>query len=76
MSELTAAIVQAFQQDVCFEEVSRRDHLEPCDLTAVAVRLDPDNGEPYPVCSRHTRKPLVSMHAINVALDAEEADRG
>jgi hypothetical protein len=36
----------------CHEEVTRRGMLEPCDRVAVAVRIDPDEGGPYPVCAR------------------------
>ena len=39
----------------CHEEVARGDELEPCDKTAVALRVDPQEGEPYPVCAHHAR---------------------
>jgi len=71
MSELTDSLVTAFSQDVCFEGVSRKGNYEPCDLTAVAVRLDGE-GHPYPVCSNHVRHPMASMHLIKVALDASK----
>jgi len=47
--------------DKCHEEVSRKSQLQPCDLTAVALRIDPQGGRPYPVCARHTRKPMVPL---------------
>jgi hypothetical protein len=47
--------------DRCHEAVSRKHELQPCDLTAVALRLDPEGGRPYPVCARHTRGQMVPL---------------
>jgi hypothetical protein len=38
----------------CHEEVTRRGEWEPCDLPAVALRID--EGEPYPVCGPRSEK--------------------
>lgn len=47
--------------EVCHEEVSRRGERQPCAKTAVALRIDPDFGTPYPVCAFHTRAPMVAL---------------
>jgi hypothetical protein len=39
----------------CHEAVSRDGYSEPCDKTAVALRIDPTEGSPYPVCAHHSR---------------------
>lgn len=51
--------------DKCTEEVSRARGLEPCDSTAVALRYDDvHDGEPYPVCARHSRGGMVPLAAL------------
>lgn len=40
---------------VCHEAVVRGGEDEPCEKTAVALRYDPEEGNPYPVCACHTR---------------------
>lgn len=57
----------------CHEEVSRKGHAQPCDTPAVAVRLDPEDYRPYPVCAYHTRAPMVTLAEIVAAIT--EADR-
>ena len=47
--------------DLCTEGVTRRDEFQPCDKPAVAVRLDPEEGNPYPVCAYHTRGDMVTL---------------
>lgn len=47
--------------ETCHEEVARADDLEPCGKTAVALRVDPQEGEPYPVCARHARASMVPL---------------
>jgi hypothetical protein len=46
----------------CHEEVTRRGEWEPCDLPAVALRID--EGEPYPVCGFHSRPPMVPLAQV------------
>jgi hypothetical protein len=41
----------------CHEGVTRGGEFQPCDRPAVAMRLDPTEGTPYPVCVKHTRGP-------------------
>lgn len=46
----------------CTEGVVRADgEEEPCGQPAVAVRMDPNEGEPCPVCARHTRGVMVPL---------------
>lgn len=60
----------------CTEEVSRNGMADTCDRTAVALRLDPTEGSPYPVCSRHTRRDLVPLEDIvRFLLQREEAQQ-
>lgn len=49
---------------ICAEEVARQGELEPCDKTAVALRVDADGGKSYPVCIYHTRRPMVPLDGI------------
>lgn len=50
----------------CHEEVTRRGIIEPCDLMAVAMRIDPEDATGcYPVCKRHTRGPMVPLATID-----------
>ena len=58
----------------CHEEVTRRGELEPCDNMAVALRMDPEESEPYPVCARHARANMVSLEdVVRFMLDRHRA---
>lgn len=60
--------------ETCHEEVARADDLEPCGKTAVALRVDPQEGEPYPVCARHARASMVPLvDIVRFMLDRHEA---
>lgn len=76
MSEYThmgLSIALGRPQD-CHEEVARGVEVEPCDKTAVALRIDPQESEPYPVCARHTRAPMVPLvDIVRFMLDRHEA---
>lgn len=63
---MTTALARALHYSECHEDVIRLGEHEPCDLPAVAVRLDPECGEPYPVCTKHARTPgsMVPIDAI------------
>ncbi|MGW8430918.1 hypothetical protein ACWGJ9_07310 [Curtobacterium citreum] len=50
--------------DSCSEGVTRQGMYEPCEATAVAVRLDPEEHTPYPVCARHARGEMVPLHDV------------
>lgn len=58
----------------CHEEVTRRGVMQPCDLTAVAMRIDPDDATAcYPVCKRHVRGAMVPL--VTVYGDSKEDAR-
>lgn len=48
----------------CHEDVTRKGHSEPCERTAVAIRLDPEDQSPYPVCAYHSRGDMVPLSDI------------
>lgn len=58
--DITQALRWAYS---CHEEVTRRGELQPCDLDAVALRVDEEGGC-YPVCIKHTRKPMVPLERV------------
>lgn len=65
MSDL--ALVLRYPHE-CTEGVTRRDEFQPCDKPAVAVRIDPDGGPPYPVCARHARAEMVPLADLIAAI--------
>lgn len=48
----------------CFEGVTRSDVYQLCDRVAVALRHDPEDGQPYPVCVRHVRGDMVPLDDV------------
>lgn len=48
----------------CEEGVTRRQAFQPCDKPAVAMRLDPEDKKPYPVCRRHCRENMVPLAEV------------
>jgi hypothetical protein len=45
----------------CHEEIADRDGTaQPCERRAFDLRIDPEFGQPYPVCRAHYREPFVS----------------
>ena len=48
----------------CTEGVTRGDAFQPCDGQAVAMRIDPEEKKPYPVCSRHCRGEMVPLNEV------------
>jgi hypothetical protein len=50
--------------DTCLEGVTRRGEFQPCEKTAVALRIDPTEGLPYPVCAYHARADMVPLADI------------
>jgi hypothetical protein len=48
----------------CHEDVTVMGESQPCGNMAVAMRLDPESGRPYPVCSYHARSPMVPLMAL------------
>lgn len=60
----------------CHENVTRGGEEQPCDKTPVALRLDPEEGSPYPVCAHHARADMVTLEEIvRYFLDRREAER-
>lgn len=45
----------------CHEGVTRRGEYQPCAKPSVAMRNDPETGDPYPVCSYHARGDMVPL---------------
>lgn len=50
--------------DTCNEGITVRGMYEPCGAVAVAVRIDPEFNNAYPVCARHCRGDLVPLSAV------------
>lgn len=65
-SEQIMAAVQS--PNWCCEGVTRRGEFQPCDKPAVALRMDPEEREPYPVCAFHARGHMVSLSSLVVAV--------
>jgi len=63
----TVQLIRRAMYAVCHEEVTRRGVLEPCELPSVAVRIDVQDGGPYPVCRRHVRAPMVPLLSVAAA---------
>lgn len=57
---------------VCHEDVTRAGISEPCEKPAVAMRIDVRDGRPYPVCAKHTRKPMVQLPDVLAAARVEQ----
>jgi hypothetical protein len=64
MSELA----RIMQYGHCHEDVTRKGMSVPCDKTAVAVRVDEEDGGPYPVCAYHARGEMVSLPDLLAAV--------
>jgi hypothetical protein len=50
--------------DTCTEDVTRKGESQPCDKPAVAARLDPEEGTPYPVCAYHASADMVPLRVL------------
>jgi hypothetical protein len=51
--------------DTCHEAVTRQGNFEPCERTAVALRIDYETNTAYPVCKHHARGgPMVPLATI------------
>lgn len=61
----------------CAENVTRKGEEQPCDRTAVALRVEPEEPEQcYPVCGYHARADMVTLEQIvRFFLDRREAER-
>lgn len=65
MSELR----RIMEYGLCHEEVSRKGQSQPCEKAAVAVRLDPEDRSPYPVCAFHSRSEMVSLNDLLAGIE-------
>jgi hypothetical protein len=54
-------LARIMKYGLCWEHVTRKGVAQPCDKTAVAVRIDPEDRGPYPVCAYHSRGEMVSL---------------
>jgi hypothetical protein len=54
-------LVRIMGYGLCHEDVTRKGESQPCEKPAVAVRIDPADGGPYPVCKHHARGEMVSL---------------
>ena len=70
-----AGIKAALRWPECHEEVSRGGELQPCEKTAVALRIDPTEGGPYPVCAYHARAEMVPLSDV-VQVGAADVNEG
>jgi hypothetical protein len=59
----------------CHEDVTRKGISQPCEKTAVAVRIDERDGDPYPVCAYHSRGHMVALtHLVAAIPDRDFVD--
>lgn len=62
--------VRIMQYGLCHEEVTRKGLVQPCEKTAVAIRVDTEDGDLYPVCAYHSRGEMASLAEILEAVSA------
>ena len=60
----------------CTHTVTVHGIQEPCGREAVAVRLDPTERTPYPVCPGHVRPPMQALAAHDRETAARAWDEG
>ena len=60
----------------CTHTVTVHGIQEPCGREAVAVRLDPTERTPYPVCPGHVRPPMQPLTAHDRETAASAWDEG
>lgn len=61
-------IARIMEYGLCHEDVTRKGESQPCEKTAVAVRIDPQERDPYPVCAFHARGEMVPLTDLIAAL--------
>lgn len=70
------ALYRATRHTECHEDVTRQGESQPCNKVSVAVRCDPEGGEPYPVCAYHaSRGGMVPLVALSNACLAARSQR-
>ncbi len=65
---ITESLRAIMRHGQCHEGVTREGHYQPCDKPAVAVRLDPEDETPYPVCAFHARGQMVPLTQLAQAV--------
>lgn len=69
VAEHLSVVREAFRWPfACTEGVTRGGEFQPCERLAVALRIDPEERTPYPVCPPHARGDMVSLAVIMAAL--------
>lgn len=53
--------IERWYTSECTEGVTRAGEFQPCEKTAVAVRIDPEEGSWYSVCAYHARGDMVPL---------------
>jgi hypothetical protein len=61
-------LARIMEYGLCHEDVTRKGQSQPCEKTAVAVRIDPEDGGPYPVCAYHARGQMVPLADLRASL--------
>lgn len=61
MKATAGELARIMEYGLCHEDVTRGGESQPCDKTAVAVRIDPEDDGPYPVCAYHARAEMVPL---------------
>ncbi len=72
MNERDLGFVRRFPGHCCNVAVRKGEEV-PCDKVAVAVRIDTDDGHPYPVCAYHARGDMVPLAELLAARHGGES---
>lgn len=56
--------VERWYTPECTEGVIRAGEYQPCEKTAVAVRIDPQEGSRYSACAYHARGDMVPLSEL------------
>ena len=71
MKTTVGELSRIMKYGLCHEDVTRDGESQPCEATAVAVRVDPEDDEPYPVCARHARADMVPLTDLGAVLGGD-----
>jgi hypothetical protein len=61
-------LARIMEYGLCHEDVTREGESQPCEKPAVAVRIDPEDSGPYPVCAYHARGRMVTLPELLTSL--------
>lgn len=60
--------------ETCNEGVTVQGMYEPCEAVAIAMRIDPEEHTPYPVCGRHACGEMVPLiYIVRAAKETNHA---